>query len=178
LEQCGAFKNVSNGIQTGSAATVQNCKARDNGGKGIVVGSMSRVSQCAAGHNADTGIEAAQFCQITACGSVENGLHGISVDSDSRIIENASSMNNPLNGAGINVYGKGNRLEGNNVTQNRYGILFAPSAVRNLLVGNSASGNTNNYWGIGGTVNAYGALINMTSGGVISNAASWANFEF
>ena len=179
VTSCGAFKNKGTGIRTSVGGTVTDSKVRDNGGAGIVVDSMSRVLQSSANRNGTGGIAGNLYCVVRNCVAAENLGHGISVDSDSRVLENSCSMNDPQTGAGLCILGRGNRVENNNVTRNRYGILMSPASSGNLVINNSASGNTNNYWGFGGgNTNAFGVLVNVSAGGAISNVTSWANFEY
>jgi parallel beta-helix repeat protein len=78
------------------------------------------------------------------------------------------------NGAGIYVILAGNRIDGNNVTDADWGIKVDEPG--NLIIRNSASGNTTNYFFIGtqtfGPTNTVTGEINPT------NTSPWANFSF
>jgi parallel beta-helix repeat protein len=74
--------------------------------------------------------------------------------------------------AGILVSGPDSRIEGNNVTTNAFGIQVTVSG--NLIVRNSASGNTTNYSIAAGNANAQV----LTPGANFVSTDPWANFAY
>lgn len=87
--------------------------------------------------------------------------------------------------AGILATGTDNRVEGNNVTGNGFGVQV--TGTGNLILRNSASGNTTNYDIVAS--NRYGPVVNITATGAAAasgnSAAStvastdpWANFAY
>ena len=95
------------------------------------------------------------------------------------------SNGNSGDGAGLHVTSSDNRIEGNQVTDNDRGIDV--DASLNLIIKNSASGNTTNYVFVAS--NRYGPIIDITAVGtaaVSGNSAAdttttthpWANFTY
>ena len=76
-------------------------------------------------------------------------------------------------GAGIHVVGTDNRIDGNTVTDNDRGIDV--DAGGNLVVRNSASGNSTEYAIVAGNHDAQ--RISSPGAGFVSTDP-WANFEF
>jgi hypothetical protein len=103
--------------------------------------------------NTDDGIEVSSFCRVTdnSCGI--NGLLG-------------------RNGAGIRVTGLDNRVDGNHLTLNVYGIKVED--VGNVIVRNSAvhsgTGPADDYVIVSG--NKVGTITSDPS-----TAGPWANFQ-
>jgi len=98
---------------------------------------------------------------------------GIQVFSDCLILNNVCNSNGfGSDGAGIHAISKDNRIEGNNVSGNDRGIDVDDAG--NLIIRNSASGNTFNY-SING-VQTIGPIVNAT--GVITSTNPWANFSY
>ena len=74
-----------------------------------------------------------------------------------------------------------NRIEDNNVTGNNYGILVPGGFYGNLIVRNSASGNTvmDYMTATSGGGDHYGAILDPNGlGESFSNSNPWANFKF
>ena len=76
-----------------------------------------------------------------------------------------------------------NRIEDNNVTGNNYGIYAPSGAYGNLVVRNSASGNTvingDYMMATSGGGDHCGAILDSTQlGESFSNSNPWANFKF
>jgi parallel beta-helix repeat protein len=187
-----ASHNGGMGLRVGDNAILKDCSARNNGGHGIDTGVNSTVSDCVAFQNTD-GIWIGVGSTITSCAARENGGWGIVAGSGSSI----SGCTTHYNGTGIyvnnfchvlnnNPYGNGyagivavldhNRIEGNNVTANGWGIRV--SGTGNLIIRNSARANTTGQYDIGAT-NTVGEILDFSAGGgTVTNANPWANFSF
>ena len=165
-----AYNNGRTGISAATASTVVNCTAYSNT-NGISASSGSTVTACTAASNATNGIIAAFGATITGC-TVRGNLTGLNVGDDSRI------MNNTCDGSlgttvGILVTGSDNRIDGNHVTDNGIGIDVNGSG--NLIVRNTAGGNTTHYSVVAGNNSA--AII-ATPGLSFASTAPWANFQY
>jgi parallel beta-helix repeat protein len=93
---------------------------------------------------------------------------------DSRVAGNVCDGNGPgiSDGAGIHVTGSDNRIDSNNVTANDRGIDV--DAAGNLVIRNSASGNTTDYDIVAGNKDAQ--VLSPGSG--FASTDPWANFSF
>jgi parallel beta-helix repeat protein len=149
---CLARMNVNNGIQTGDGGSVIGCVAELNGGDGIFV-SRGLVKDCVARSNTGNGINAFINCVVLDNTCLNNGSAGV--------------------GAGISAGTGGNRIEGNNVVNNPRGIASNPS-TGNLIIRNSATGNTTNY--DINIVNTAGPII--TSASIGTNCNPVANYSY
>jgi len=141
------------------------------------------VVQCAAYGNDNTnlpslatqgiGIYAEVGSTIRDCATGLNAGDGIRVSADTFVAGNTCRANgNGGDGAGIHATSGDNRIDGNTVTDNDRGIEV--DIAGNLIVRNSASGNSTNYV-ITGT-QTIGPIITAT--GTITNTNPWANFSF
>lgn len=129
-------------------STVIDCTASYNGGDGISSwGGI--VSHCAVSYNVANGIQISANGQVLDCSAQNNGNGGA--------------------GAGIRVSGSGSRIDGNNVTANDWGIDV--SSANNIVVRNTASGNSTNFNIVGG--NSVGTITNTPVG-----AGAWNNFTY
>lgn len=153
VADCSSYWNLGDGIVGGSAVTVSNCLSHTNSGDGIRLGAGSSAVHCNSGVNMGDGIEASNDAHLLANNCDSNGVTG-------------------GDGAGIYVTGSDNRIDGNNVTDNDRGI--DTDAGGNLIIRNSASGNTTNY-DITGT-QTIGPIITAT--GTIASTSPWANFSY
>jgi parallel beta-helix repeat protein len=96
---------------------------------------------------------------------------GIRVRDGCKVIDNTCRYNGFLagDGAGIHATSSGNRIEGNHVTDNDRGIDV--DGADNLIVKNSAAGNTSEY-----------DIVANNKVGTISTdpitAGPWDNFDF
>jgi parallel beta-helix repeat protein len=176
ISHCTFFGNGGPGIGGGAGAvTVIDSTARGNAGIGIQLGVGSVVSRCSAFGNGDAANEDGIFVglssNVTDCSASNNAEDGIQVSSDSFVARNQADSNGTVDGAGIHVTGSGNRLEGNSVTDNDRGIDV--DATQNLVIRNSASGNTTEYAIAGG--NTVGPIVTSATIGASDNPH--ANYE-
>ena len=195
LSNCAAYNNQTEaGISAGDGSTLTNCTAYENNGSGITsygidAASGSTVIGCAANDNTNdnaapvnsaVGINALFGTPIKACTARENEGHGIMVSSDCRVIQNNCDGNQK---AGIRANSADNRIESNNVLDSPIGLEVV--GLGNLIIGNSASGNTSNYEidagnKVGAIVEAPDSVaISGSSGGAgVGTTNAWANFSF
>ncbi len=161
VTHCTSFSNTGGGgaIRV-SGGTVESCVVQDNDGSGIVAIGNAIVRNCIAS-SSDFGII-------------------IGISGRSQIVGNTCSLNQ----TGFRVTGVagGSRIDGNNAVDN--GAGFQINSSGNLLIRNSASGNTTNYDVIAG--NRVGTVISPaaspafsgSTGGTGVGTDPWANFSY
>jgi hypothetical protein len=140
------------GIVTRSGSLVSGCASLDSRIQGIVVGDGSIVRDCRSSGTRDSlsgdGIYTGLDCLVKDCITVSNALNGINVFGRSRVIGCYSSLNGrAVSSAGIFVGNQGgaSQIDGNQVCNNNgYGIYSFSGG--DLIVRNSASGNSTNYF--------------------------------
>jgi parallel beta-helix repeat protein len=176
VRNCTVQANGGTGIDGGNQSIIRDCAAESNGSNGITVHSASRVSGCSVRANNRDGIYAASSSVVSGNTAVNNERYGIRVGSGCHVIANTCSYNGTLSsagGAGIHVDsyvgGSRTRIEANHVTDNDRGIDVDSSG--NLIIKNSASGNSPNWEVAAGNVilvieAATAGSINGNSGGV------------
>jgi parallel beta-helix repeat protein len=197
VRDCVSHENAGHGFAMNFDSTISNCTARQNNGAGISTLYGNTVSGCTANFNFAGGIIVGEGCTVTGCTAKSNGADGIAADGGSTVsgctssansgdgIEVSSSclvVNNTCqgngqaagDGAGINATSSRNRIDSNNVMGNDRGIDCNPAST-NLIIRNSARGNTTNYDIVAG--NNSGAIIVSPGVGFIATNP-WANFEF
>lgn len=123
IRDCTTRWNV-NGIYLTIASRAENCVAIENYTNGFLVGDDSVVSRCIANNNY---------------------LQGIHVDGSKNVIAD-NTCNNNLS-SGIFVFHNDNRIEGNHVYANEYGIYLrywapADQALHNVVARNTVGKNT------------------------------------
>ncbi|HYG21362.1 MAG TPA: right-handed parallel beta-helix repeat-containing protein [Verrucomicrobiae bacterium] len=177
---CSAYSNGGDGIVTSSGCTVTDSTARLNGGHGISTSTACTISRCTAYNNSGTGIFGTVGSTVIDCTVSFNGLAGIQVTNSCRIVQNNCYNNS---GAGIHATGGDNRIEGNNITGNHLGI--DADGIGNLIIRNSASGNTTNFVIVAG--NKVGpiaaapdsaAISGDTGGSGVGSTNPWANVSY
>jgi parallel beta-helix repeat protein len=175
VTDCSASSNTWNGIYLGVGAVAKNCSASYNS-QGLYGSQGSVISGCSVVGNAEEGIFTYYGTIVTGCNADSNGT-GIYVSYNCQVLNNNCSKNGAsaaAKGSGIYVGGEPNRIEGNNVTDNYYGIQVTTiNGANNLIIRNSASGNTTNYvfsGAMAGTV--------VTSATINSSSNPNANFSY
>lgn len=170
---CSAYLNTGEGIHVEGGCTVSDCVARENTRNGIYAAYGGLVRNCVAYQNSSNGVQGVFGTTITGCRTHYNKCDGIRVDEDCSVLNSSGKGDGYIgDGAGIHVTDADNRIEGNNVTDADRGIDV--DAAGNLIIRNSASGNTTNYSITG--IQTIGPIITAT--GTITNENPWANFEF
>ncbi|MFN2507703.1 MAG: right-handed parallel beta-helix repeat-containing protein [Chthoniobacterales bacterium] len=199
LTNCIARDNDSSeffsyGIATLDECTLTNCTSSGNtnaehGGNGSAIFTLdnSTVRNCTATSNAGNGIKVYASCQVIDCTVSSNGAYGIRVEDGHTRVTGNSCDDNGFSGIYLLSAGTGDcRIEGNNTTKNLRGIDV--DSTGNLILKNSASGNTNVNYDIVAN-NRYGEIIDITAtgtGAVLGNSATstltgnhpWANFSY
>lgn len=199
-----AFNKHLSGILTGNGCSVIRCAAYNNTSSsiesaGIRVGEGSTVVDSSSNSNISTaastsmtgmGFDLSLGSTIRGCTATGNEGNGIRLSNDCIAIQNVSDSNgNNGDGAGIHGNGSDSRIEGNNVTDNDRGIHV--TVAGNLIIKNSAAGNTTNYEFVGG--NFHGPIINAvvpagsptpppvsgsSAGSSITTTDPWANISY
>jgi parallel beta-helix repeat protein len=206
VNECAAYTNVAQqAIRVGDGSTVRNCSAIDNvydgltGSSGIKAESGCTVIGCTASGNTNTdsqptvnkgtGISVYVGSTVKDCAARANQGDGILVVGDCLVTGNTCDDNGvgDSTGAGIHATTSNNRIDGNNVTDNDTGIDV--DGTGNLVVRNSAAGNTINYDIV--PTNKVGMIISpadcwIISGdsgggfslGTLASDSPWVNFVF
>jgi parallel beta-helix repeat protein len=196
VEDISTVENELSGIFCGQASLVYHCLAEDNTGSGIIVSSGGSIVECVADGNGQNGITGGgEGCTVIACTSRENGNNGIGGNFGCTITQCTSNRNsgdgiNTVNGnnlilnntcyrngyetgegAGIHSHNGHDRIEGNLVHSNDWGIEAYGSG--SLIIRNSARYNTTAY-DINGP-HTVGPILTGT--GTITSTNPWANFD-
>ena len=171
VKDCTAESNGRNGIESGGRCVISHCTVTGNATNGIVGGTGAHISDCLVGVSGGHGITAGLGATIKNCTVQFNTLNGISVIGDTLVRENICYSNgNGGDGAGIVVSGNRSRIEGNNCSNNDRGIDV--NSTGNLIIGNSAAGNTTNYDIIAGnrtgTIVTTEAAMNVATNSLIN----------
>jgi parallel beta-helix repeat protein len=138
-----ARSNRVAGIAVGPASLVSGCNASDNGTNGILVDLGSTVQQCIAENNKGHGITARNGTSIIGCSARINAFDNIQVDGDCIVRDNACDNATGVGSSGIHVLTGDNRIENNNVTDNRMGLRIDGGG--NYVANNTVRNNTTNY---------------------------------
>ena len=188
LTNCSAANNITTyGIYARRGSSLTNCSAMNNdsaatSSAGIGTDAGCTISQCSAYANTSSapgvstpttgmGFDVGSSSTIRDSTAHANKGDGIKISFRTGALNNTSSENG-ADGAGIHAIGNDNRIEGNNVTDNARGIDVDSSG--NLIIKNSARGNTTNYSIVGG--NADAAIVPSGSGFTSTNP--WGNFSY
>ena len=138
-----ARSNRVAGIAVGPGSTVQGCNASDNGTNGISVDLGGTVQSCITENNRGHGIVARNGTSVVHCSARINAFDNIQIDGDCIVANNACDNATGLQGAGIHALTGDNRIENNNLTDNRVGLRIDSSG--NYIANNSVRNNTTNY---------------------------------
>jgi parallel beta-helix repeat protein len=185
ISRCTAGQN-SIGISTGLGCTIQDCTVMSNATYGVTAGVGCTISDCTANYNTN-GIVANSECTITGCTASANYVDGIQTAFSCLIKGNTCSSNSRYvitGGAGIHVLNSGNRIEGNVLNSNQYGIKA--DGTENFVIANTARGSgTYNYDLVSGNMvdtiinaTASGTVLGSTGGASLGTTDPWANFSF
>ncbi|MCF7863960.1 MAG: right-handed parallel beta-helix repeat-containing protein [Kiritimatiellales bacterium] len=200
LSGCAAYNNSTTyGIYLVGSGNISDCSSIDNNSVssasyGIYAsGGNSRISGCMVDGNINTNSPStsSQGCGIYVfngsivkdCTVTANRGDGIRVSGDCLVFGNNCDSNGTGDGAGIHAISSDCRIENNTVTDQDRGIDV--DGIGNLIVRNSASGNTVNYEIASG--NSVGTIISTPASGAISGSTGgtgvgttdpWANFSF
>lgn len=170
-------------INIGSVVMDSTCFQMDDGMKtrdetDPILDGRALFMHCTAYANLKDGIASQNGAIITQCTTVDNGDDGISVQNQCAVIGNTSCGNGFIDtgtaGGGVTVEGNRNRVQDNHLMGNENGVRADPSSTAqyNLITGNSAAGNLEDYRILNAN-NITGPRTNVPS-----RASAWANFEF
>ena len=164
-----AALNNQNGFSGGGNSVLRGCTASDNNFGGISA-QNGLVENCSADANGQWGISVSFGGSVIRCTVKDNVADGIYANGNCLIRDNLCKSNGD---SGIYVYRDYSRVEGNHLMQNDWGI-YITGGDNNLIIRNSAIGNTTNYYSTGTQI--MGPEITTT--GTITNGNPWANFSF
>jgi parallel beta-helix repeat protein len=138
-----ARSNRVAGIAVGPGSLISGCNASDNGTNGITVDLGCTVQGCIAENNRGDGITARNGSSILNCSARVNLFDNIEVDGDCVVANNSCDNAAGLGGTGIHALTSDNRIENNNLTDNRVGIRIDGGG--NYVAQNTVRNNTTNY---------------------------------
>lgn len=179
MEQVSFNGNDGNGVEILGMMTnvdAYSGYASHNGGGGIIIQGGGNLNQCTVVGNGGSGIEVSTGSTVRNCTARGNTGDGIVVSSNCRVIGNSCESNGEgvigaAEPAGIHATGSGNRIEDNHVIGNNIGIDV--DSTGNLIIKNSAQGNSTNYdIALGNT-----AGPTLGTGDIVSDNPH-ANYEF
>lgn len=191
-------ENDGNGIRSGGRVVIARCVVREAAFIAIeTTGAQSIISDCLVFSPGSTAVNCAgtgtvvRSCTVQSgafegirligsgglvqgCTAQFNGHHGIVLGIGSTATGNVCRQNGGAitDGAGIHATGADNRIEANNLVSNDRGITTV--AAGNLVIRNSASGNTTAYSFAAGTV----AGPTVTSATILTSTSPHANYDF
>jgi parallel beta-helix repeat protein len=185
ITDCAANRN-GQGLFTGVGSTIKDCTVISNALTGLNASVGCTISGCTANYNTN-GIVANSECTIIGCTASANYVDGIQTAFSCLIKGNTCSSNSRYvitGGAGIHVLNSGNRIEGNVLNSNQYGIKA--DGTENFVIANTArSPGTYNYDLVSGNMvdtiinaTASGAVTGPTGGTSLGTTDPWANFSF
>ena len=185
ITKCTVGEN-SVGISARLGSTIKECTVISNATYGVETGVGCTISDCTANYNTN-GIAANSECTIIGCTASANYIDGIQATYSCLIKGNTCSSNSryvTTGGAGIHVLFSGNRIEGNVLNSNQYGIKA--DGTENFVIANTARGSgSDNYDLISGNMvdtiinaTASGAVLGSTGGTGLGTTDPWANFSF
>ncbi|NUQ53065.1 MAG: right-handed parallel beta-helix repeat-containing protein [Phycisphaerales bacterium] len=166
--ECVATSNSGIGIRVTDGSSVVECVARLNALDGISAANRSQVQRCESSQNSRVGIDARDNSSVLDCSVNSNGTDGIFVANDCQIRGNLCDGNGVTGVfAGIHVTSGDCRIENNTCTDNDIG--FDVDSAGNILLRNTASGNSTNNWDVVAG-NACVVVDAVTSGAVIGSS--------
>lgn len=191
VSNSAAHSNALDGILTQMDCVVTACSAIRNGNDGINVRDHSLISNSVASENEFFGLRTGRGSQVSGCTASSNNL-GIAVEAGSSVLQNTVSFSTGLgirvdgrclvkdntlhgNHAGLFTAFERSRIEGNTFTNNTKSGLRVAGEF-NLILCNSASGNTPDY-SIDPN-NTYGPIMVVAGAGAMGPTDPWANFSF
>ena len=182
--ECEAKLNGQDGISVAENCLISACSTSSNGNHGVVIKggslllSVSRGNQgCGFVLGSPSAPEAGDSVLMEDGLAEFNGLDGIRVFGRALVKRNAS-QNNGAVGLGAGVYAPGpggtNRIEGNNLSYNDFGIRL--DSTGNIVIRNSLTANATNIEFVAG--NSIGELIDVAALGLFTNSNPWANLTY
>ena len=184
IRDCVVSASDSHGISVFGACTIADSTFYRNGGNGVDLNGGTNIKNCTASENDGNGFSIGTTSSIQGCTARDNGSNGINATNAAIILQNQCHANGQglFGGAGISVDGSDNRVEGNNCTGQDIGIDV--NASGNIIIANTASGNTTNWSVVANNkclvvLGTNAGAINGDSGGVSPGSTNpWANFTY
>gem|GEM_PF-1337249 len=186
---CVISRCLLNGIDLGTNAAVpegllvEKCTIDQCGLDGLVSATPTRVVDSVSKNNGTEGFQVFSDSLVTGCVAAGNGGNGITAGSDCRVVNNNCTANGLTDGAGILVTGADCVIDGNSVSDNDRGIHV--SAAGNLIIKNTASGNTIDFEIVANNKVApivvapdSVAISGSTGGAGVGTTNPWANITF
>lgn len=144
LDNCSASYNRTIGLYAENDCSINNCVACNNDTYGISTTHGCTIQNCTVGGNMNCGLMTGNGCTILHCTARDNRKCGFSIMSGSLVSGcTGAQMYSDNEAVGILVSEVGNRLEGNNVTQNACGIRV--NGTGNIIIRNTARSNALNW---------------------------------
>lgn len=143
ITDSSAYDNTDYGIYANNGCTIMRCSSRSNG-DGIIAFGDSLIKECTVSLNTGDGINGQQGTTIIDCISSDNGADGIIVLNRS-LVRGNTCTGNASDGIFVSSSGQ-NRIEGNTMSGNGRGLHVIGSG--NIILKNTASGNTTVNWSI------------------------------
>ena len=134
---------MMSGITVGPGSLIAGCNASDNGTNGITVELGSTVQGCITENNRGAGILARNGTSVLNCSARQNLFDNIRVEGDCLVSGNSCDNSSDLQGSGIYALSGDNRIENNNLTDNRVGLRINGSG--NYVANNTVRNNSTNY---------------------------------
>lgn len=125
------------GIASGSSCRISDCTVADAGTLGIGSGFNDVITDCTV-EQSSRGIRLQNATTLSRCRVIGSTADGIWVTGNDTLIERNASIGN--GGAGACVSGLRNRIEDNVLNGNATGLTV--NGLKNLVIGNTATGNT------------------------------------
>lgn len=138
-----ARSNSAGGISVGPGSVVAGCNASNNGTNGIAAELGSSVQGCVAVNNSGAGIFVLNGSTVIGCSARQNRTDNILIYGDTVVNNNACDEATGALGVGIHAISSDNRIENNNITDNRTGLKL--DANGNYVANNTIRNNTTNY---------------------------------
>lgn len=155
ITDCVSFGSGTHGFEATADVLISNCTSRSNSVAGFWINDRSHIVNSSAMLNLGDGIRADENCKIVGNNCERNGLfEGV--------------------GAGICVFGEGNHVEGNRVSENDTGLEAFSGA--NLFIRNTLQGNTVDT--VFAPNNVVGEMLDFSGGGTLTSSNPWANIIY
>jgi len=172
---CSASGNYGAGIFAGHGSRITDCQANSNA-VGIQTYTTGLVTGCSSSQNTSDGIRAGNDTTVRGCSCTYNGDDGIQGADDCVISGNSCQANGfQASGAGVFLVGSNCRVEDNQLTYNRYGVLINNAYPDNFVARNTARNNSGGNFAVPAGTNM-APVVNP--GTTFSGATAWSNFSF
>ena len=103
---------------------------------------------------------------VVECTVIDSAGDGIQANSETLLRDNqcwGNGLWGSSPGAGIHLIGTRCRVEGNNLSENREGLLIATTATQNIILRNTAAANTVANYSIQNTNNSMAITVNVAN---------------